>query len=137
MKLVLALLASAFLLGSLSAQEDPIQEPHPLHEIVSLNPDNLKMVFDSSKPAVIDAFAPWCGPCRMFAPIFEKVHEIHGDTVQFYTLNGDEQGPLMQYFKVRRFPTVIFIQNGKEVGRHEGYLTQKQLEQRLAQLTEE
>lgn len=59
------------------------------------------------KPALVDFYATWCGPCRAFMPTFEKLSSIHGNSYRFAKVNIDKAKPLLDRYHVRGLPTVI------------------------------
>ena len=69
-------------------------------------------VIRSDRPVVIDFWAEWCGPCRMFAPTFEAVAEEMPD-IKFGKVNVDEQPELAQQFRVMSIPTIILMKDGR------------------------
>ena len=68
---------------------------------------------------VVDAFATWCGPCRMIAPQIEKM-ATENTTVHFCKIDVDEAGELAQKLSIRAMPTFIFYKSGKEIDRMQG-----------------
>ena len=90
--------------------------------------------FDSTAKGdmIIDFWAPWCGPCRMMAPVFESASRSH-KYVTFAKVNTDEEQMLSQQFGIRGIPTIVFLRNGKEIGRHVGYADARTLEQKIHQ----
>src|SRR5690606_21653715 len=74
--------------------------------IIELTEDNFSDTITPEATVVIDFWAPWCGPCRSFAPIFEKASHEHPDVV-FAKVNTDEQEELASYFNIRSIPTIM------------------------------
>jgi len=77
---------------------------------------------------VIKFFADWCGPCKVYAPTFEKVKQELVDALDFLEVNVDEdtQGLTTEY-KVRGIPCTVIVKDGVEVSRQAGSLTEEQL----------
>lgn len=69
-------------------------------------------VINSSKPALVDFWASWCGPCKMLSPVVDSVSEQY-DSVDFYKVNVDEQPELAQEFGIMSIPTLIMFKNGE------------------------
>jgi len=74
----------------------------------------------NTKPVLIDFWATWCGPCQMQGPIIEQVAEVMGDRAVVGKLNVDENGQSAQDYGVMSIPTLIIMQNGKEMKRFVG-----------------
>ncbi|PZP52816.1 MAG: thioredoxin, partial [Azospira oryzae] len=74
--------------------------------VVELTQDNFEDVVTRNDFVVIDFWAPWCGPCRGFAPVFEATAEKHPDIV-FGKVNTDEEQALAIHFGVRSIPTLM------------------------------
>jgi thioredoxin 1 len=81
--------------------------------------------------AVVDFWAPWCGPCRMMAPVFDEMSKSQSG-MTFAKVNVDEEGAVAQQLGIRGIPTIIFFKDGKEVGRHVGFADKRTLEAKLA-----
>ena len=71
------------------------------------NPGSWK--FEGDKPALVDFYASWCGPCKMLAPIIEELGEEYAGRVDIYKVDVDEQQELAALFGVRSIPTLLFI----------------------------
>ena len=74
-------------------------------------------VLKSSTPVVVDFWAPWCGPCRMVAPILDELATEYGDKIVIAKVNTDENSEWAQNFQVQGIPTMLFVANGKVVHR--------------------
>ncbi len=61
------------------------------------------------RPAIIDFYATWCGPCKMLAPVLEEIAEEYADKIDVYKVNVDEEEELSALFGIRSVPTLLFI----------------------------
>jgi thioredoxin 1 len=75
---------------------------------VELTTDNFESTIKDNPFVVVDFWATWCGPCRSFAPIYEKVSEDHPDMI-FGKVNTEEQQELAAHFQIRSIPTVMIL----------------------------
>ena len=69
---------------------------------------------------VIDFFATWCGPCKRIAPVFEDLADKFYPKVQFFKVDVDESGELVNLFDISAMPTFVFLKEGKVVKKVEG-----------------
>ncbi len=88
---------------------------------------NLKSVVAGNNVVVLDFWAEWCGPCRQFAPIFERVSEEHPDVV-FGKVDIDKENNVAMTFNIQAVPTVAVIVKGELVHSQPGGLTAPALE---------
>ncbi|MCX8195370.1 MAG: thioredoxin [Candidatus Micrarchaeota archaeon] len=80
------------------------------------------------KATLVDFWAPWCGPCRMIAPVLEALEgEVKG--VKFGKVNVDEQPELSEKFEVSSIPTLVLFKGGKAVARRVGAATKEALKE--------
>lgn len=70
---------------------------------------NQEWKFEGELPCVIDFWAPWCGPCRMVAPVMEELSEEYKGKVNFYKVNTDEEQELGAAFGIRSIPSILFV----------------------------
>ena len=61
------------------------------------------------KPAVIDFYADWCGPCKMIAPVLEELAEEYGDQIYIYKIDTEKEQELAALFNIRSIPSLLFI----------------------------
>ena len=65
--------------------------------------------FLGNKPALIDFFAPWCGPCKMLSPVLDELAEEYEGTIDIYKVNVDDEEELADIFGIRSVPTLLFV----------------------------
>lgn len=99
---------------------------------VQLTKDDFEQQVMASDMAVIDFWAPWCGPCKSFGPTFEAVSEEHPDTL-FAKINTEEQQELAAYFDIRSIPTLMIIRDKVIVFSQAGALPKSALQDVIGQ----
>lgn len=73
-----------------------------------------EFTFKGERPCVIDFYATWCGPCKMVAPILEKLAQEYDGKVDFYKVDTDKEQKLASILKIQYLPTVFFAKNGTQ-----------------------
>ncbi len=96
--------------------------------VVELTKDNFEQVVTTNPMVIVDYWAPWCGPCRGFAPVFEKVAEANPDVV-FAKVNTDEEQEIAAHFQIRSIPTLMVFKEQVIVFSQPGALPQGAFEQ--------
>ena len=100
--------------------QTPLLEPHP--DDLAAAAFNAQLA-KSDLPLVVDFWAPWCGPCRMMAPAFEKVsREMHG-RARFVKVNTEVEQSLAATYNIRSIPTLAVFSQGREIARQAGAMS--------------
>lgn len=101
---------------------------------MELHPGNVAATLDNNDiPIVVDCWAPWCGPCRSFAPVFEQAAAQLEPKARFAKLNTEAVPSIAQRWRIQSIPALMVFKDGKEVARMSGALPLPQFKQWLAQ----
>ena len=88
-----------------------------------------ELVLNSEKTVLVDFYGDWCPPCKMLAPIIEKVaSENANENLVFVRVNVDDENDLSNKYGIQSIPTLVLIKNGKEVDRSIGYIDKINIE---------
>ena len=92
----------------------------PLPWLIDASADNVDAALDATVPVVVDLWAPWCGPCRMVAPILEQLAADRAGSIKVVKVNVDELPHVSARYGVRGIPTLLLVDHGQEIGRQVG-----------------
>lgn len=96
---------------------------------------NKEWKFAGDKPAILDFYADWCGPCKMLAPIFEELSKEYQGKIDFYKIDTEKEQQLAGMFGIRSIPTIMFMDtDGKEPQVVQGALPKPQLKEVIEQV---
>jgi thioredoxin 1 len=97
--------------------------------VTDLNDSNFNE-FTNEGISLVDVWAPWCGPCKMIGPVFDKLSSDYKDSeIKFGKLNADDNSEIVRSLGVRNIPTIIIYKNGEIVDRTVGMVSEGQLKE--------
>ena len=93
-----------------------------------------ELVLNSGKPALVDFWAEWCGPCRMIAPYVEQIAEEYKDKAVVAKVDVDSCPGIAARYGVRNIPTILFFKGGEQVDKQVGAVPKSNLVAKLEAL---
>jgi thioredoxin 1 len=97
---------------------------------IELNQTNIEETIKEGV-ALVDFWAPWCGPCRMIAPVIEQLAQEFEGKAKICKINTEEEQELTQQYQIRSIPTILFFKDGEIVDQLIGATTKAILEEKL------
>ena len=90
-----------------------------------------EVVLKAKLPVLVDFWAPWCGPCRMVAPVVEELSKEYDGKVSFVKVNTDDNQNIARKYNVMSIPTLILFKNGQPVSNMVGFRPKAELKKGL------
>lgn len=95
--------------------------------LVEITDDNFERIRKENSRLIVDCWAEWCGPCRMLAPIFEKLATEYSGKIVFGKMNTDRNPELVRRFRIMAIPTLLFLKDGEVVDQIVGVVPKEEI----------
>ncbi len=106
-----------------------------MNESIRLTSANFdEVVISSPVPVLVDVWAPWCGPCKLIAPVIDEIAREGGGRYRVSKLNIDEEPEMAQRFRIRGVPTLLYFRNGELHHQDLGITPKKDIAHHLREL---
>jgi thioredoxin 1 len=106
-----------------------------VNEPIHVSDNNFEqIVLKASAPVIVDFWAPWCGPCRMVAPLLDRIAREYAGKLLVAKVNTDENVKWAQHYRVQAIPTILFISNRKIMHQEVGAVSYQALKKTVDHL---
>jgi len=103
--------------------------------VENLNESNFqKEVIESKIPVLVDFWAPWCGPCQIFAPILEEIEKELKNKIKILKINVDENQNISSQYQIDAIPTLFLFKDGQIIEKIVGLITKEEIMEKLNRL---
>jgi thioredoxin len=103
-------------------------------KIFNFEENKEKFEYKGGKPAIIDFYADWCGPCKMVVPILEELSKEYNGKIDIYKINTEEEQELSAMFGIRSIPSILFLPLNEEPQMVQGALPKSSFEQAIKEV---
>ncbi len=103
--------------------------------VIEATRDNIESLVEDNEIVIFDFWAPWCGPCRQFAPIFEAASEKYPDVV-FAKVNTEEEREIAAHFSIRSIPTIMVFRDAMLVFAQPGSIPENAIDELIEKVRE-
>ncbi|MCW8827347.1 MAG: thioredoxin [Gammaproteobacteria bacterium] len=103
--------------------------------VIEATKDNFQEIIDNNDFVIVDFWAPWCGPCKQFAPVYDETSEKY-DNIAFVKVNTEEEQDLAAHFQIRSIPTLMVFRDQIVIYSQPGALMGGQFEQLIGQASD-
>ncbi|MDH7508813.1 MAG: thioredoxin [Methanomassiliicoccales archaeon] len=95
--------------------------------LIEITDGNFEQIRKENSKLIVDCWAEWCGPCRMLAPIFEKLAAEYSGKIVFGKMNTDQNPELVRRFRIMAIPTLLFFKDGEVVDQIVGVVPKEKI----------
>lgn len=135
-KLILTLTLLLFTLGAAASNEEEktmkatnITKQDFINKVMDYKSNPSEWKYKGDKPAIIDFYASWCGPCRMLAPILDEIAKEYDGKIYVYKVDTEAETELAQLFGIRSIPSILFVPMDGQPMMMQGALPKAELQQ--------